>query len=205
MFSDQFCILCQGYILVWKIPGTLIMHSYNCSSTQCSRADIRGHFMHLLSSDIKREFLCIAHYKIIWIFMPKKAVSLAKILLKSTFLTPLSRCKIAYFSPRSMNDSKLFLLLSKLVGYQRESLLLVSLQNESLQNKLLCKFLQTWISEEWIPLNPSVLESFQFWIPSGVNSLILEAWFPFEVVYLQAWIPSEYIPFRHESLQAWTP
>ena len=87
-------------IWVWKIPGTLIMHSYNCSSTQCSRADIRGHFMHLLSSDIKREFLCIAHYKIIWIFMPKKAVSLAKILLKS----------IAHFWPL-FQDAKLHIFL----------------------------------------------------------------------------------------------
>ena len=132
-------------IWVWKIPGTLIMHSYNCSSTQCSRADIRGHFMHLLSSDIKREFLCIAHYKIIWIFMPKKSSIISKDSFEKhcTFLTPLSRCKIAYFSPRSMNDSKLFLLLSKLVGCQRESLLLVSLQYESLQNNLLAKSLQS--------------------------------------------------------------
>ena len=107
-------------IWVWKIPGTLIMHSYNCSSTQCSRADIRGHFMHLLSSDIKREFLCIAHYKMIWIFMPKKAVSLAKILLKS----------IAHFWP-FFQDAKLHIFLREAWMIQSSS----------------CCFLLVWMSE----------------------------------------------------------
>ena len=124
-----------------------------------------------------------------------------------TFLTLLSRCKIAYFSQRSMNDSKLFLLLSKLVGCQRESLLLVSLQNESLQNNLLCKYLKSWILSE---LNPFRKESLQTWIPSCVNPLILgslHSWIPLCVNRLilgsfYSWILSFLNPFSLESRQS---